>query len=286
MKNHLFQVKLFLVLITCIASFSANAICLGDQSNLKPFKVYVVPQLTATQIYTRWGPLLEILGNETGLCFELVVPTSIPQFEDDLLNGKPDFAYMNPYHVVMKWRGNKYIPLVASSDLLYGNLVVNVDEKIKSLKDIEGGQVAFPAPNAFAASLLIRATLAKEGIKVSPVYVKTHSNVYRSVVRSDVVAGGGIHSTLAAEPAELRSRLRVLLETKKYASHPFTAHSRVPENIRTKIQNAMIALDKSSDGSDLLKNAQLNKPMLVNYKSHYQPLETLNLEKFVVKSAE
>lgn len=274
------------ILWLILMSQSVMAACLGDQATARSYKVYIVPQLTATQIYTRWGPVLEQIGKETKQCFELVVPSSIPQFEADLASGKPDFAFMNPYHIAMKWRNNHYVPLVASSEPLFGVLVVKKDSKITSLKDLNGSKVAFPAPNAFAASLLIRSMLAGDGVAFEPEYVKTHSNVYRSVVRGDANAGGGIQSTLLAEPPELQSELRVLAETKRYTAHPFTANALVPEVIQKSIQSALIKMDQSSEGADLLQRIQLAKPMVVTYKANYQPLEALKLEKFVVKSAD
>jgi phosphonate transport system substrate-binding protein len=280
----LFKVTVYLIL--CWHSSISLANCLGDNSSTKALKVYIVPQLTATQIYTRWSPVLERIGKESNQCFELVVPVSIPQFEKDLSEGKPDFAYMNPYHAVMKWRGSKYIPLIASSEPIFGILTVSKDSKATQIADLRGRRIAFPAPNAFAASLLIRATLAKDGVSFEPVYVKTHSNVYRSVARGDVSAGGGIQTTLLAEPQELKSELRTLIETKRFTSHPFSANSRVTEEVRKKVQEAFLSLDQVPDGPELLKATQLAKPMVVSYKNNYEPLESLRLEKYVVHSAD
>lgn len=286
MKNKKKVFTLILGIGISAYGFVAHGACLGDRSSAQVLKVYIVPQFTATQIYTRWVPILEQVGKISNQCFELVVPTSIPQFEKDLLDGKPDFAYMNPYHAVMKWRSAHYIPLIASSDPIYGILAVAKTSQLANIKELAGGRIAFPAPNAFAASLLIRATLAKDGVPFEPVYVKTHSNVYRSVVRGDVSAGGGIQSTLMSEPSELKSELRTLMETKRYTSHPFSANSRVSDHVRKKVQTAFLEIDQAPEGADLLKNAQLTKPMIVSYKVNYEPLESLNLERYVVKSAD
>ena len=263
-----------------------HATCLGDKNSLYSYKVYIVPQLTATQIYTRWAPVLERIGKETKQCFDVVVPTSIPQFEKDLSEGKPDFAYMNPYHAVMKWKNNKYIPLIASSDPIFGILAVDKDGPLHHVKQLNGSRIAFPAPNAFAASLLIRSTLDRDGVQFEPVYVKTHSNVYRSIVRGNVAAGGGIQSTLMSEPPELKAELRILMETMRYTSHPFSANARIPERVRKDVQNAFLALGQSTEGADFLKGVQLAKPMPVSYQANYQPLESLRLEKYVVNSAD
>lgn len=276
----------FVIGITAyIISISGHAACLGATSSVAPLKVYIVPQLTATQTYSRWAPLLEQVGLRTKQCFELIVPTSIPKFESDLNDGLPDFAFMNPYHAVMKWRENKYIPLVASSEPIYGVLSVRRDSKAQKIRDLNGSKISFPAPNAFAASLLIRATLTLEGVTYTPIYLRTHSNVYRSVIRGDVAAGGGIQSTLTAEPAELKAELRVLMETKRYTAHPFSAHDRVPIKLQHQIQEAFLEIGHTKAGRQLLNDVQLTEPKAVTFAVNYQPLEALQLEKFVVRNA-
>jgi len=283
-NNIIFYKIIFPVLI--ISSGSVNASCLGDTA-VKPIKAYIVPQLTASQTYTQWSPVLDRVGKSAELCFDLIVPATIPQFETDLANGRPDFVFMNPYHVVMKWREHQYVPLVASSEPIFGVLTVKKDSKYIALKDLSYGKIAFPAPNSFAASLLIRSLLANNGIPFEPVYVKTHSNVYRSVVRGDVaIAGGGIESTLMAEPSELKDELRVLAETKRYTSHPFSANARIPKAIQDRVQTAFLNLAKTADGAELLSHIQMAKPMVVSYKANYQALEALRLNQFVVRSAE
>jgi phosphonate transport system substrate-binding protein len=280
---------LSLSIVISIGMFAPKAViaaCLGDKA-VKPIKAYIVPQLTATQTYTQWAPVLDRVGKSAELCFDLVVPATIPQFEADLANGKPDFVFMNPYHVVMKWREHEYVPLVASSEPIFGVLTVKKDSKHIILKDLSYGKIAFPAPNAFAASILIRSLLANNGIRFEPVYVKTHSNVYRSVVRGDIaVAGGGIESTLLAEPSELKDELRVLVETKRYTSHPFSANARIPKLTQERVQTAFLNLAKTPDGAELLSRIQLAKPMAVSYKANYQALEALKLDQYVVRSAD
>lgn len=263
----------------------AYGACLGDQNAKIPLKVYIVPQLTATQIYTGWAPLLAQVGVRTTQCFEINVPSTIPEFESDLNDGKPDFAYMNPYHAVMKWRDHQYIPLIASSIPIFGVLSIRRDSKVSHVHELSGGKLAFPAPNAFAASLLIRATLSLAGVTYEPVYLKTHSNVYRAVIRGDVEAGGGIQSTLMSEPGELRAELRALMETKRYTAHPFSANARVPIVIQKQIQDAFLAIGETPEGQKLLKGAQLADPVVVTLKNNYKPLEELQLEKFVVRNA-
>ena len=270
-----------------LISSAAQAACLGDQSTTKVYTFDVVPQLTAAKIYTTWSPLLQRVGQEAGLCFELRVSPTIPEFEQKLLKGEPEFVFLNPYHAVLAYQKKKYQPLLADSeDLLTGILVVRADSPIKSLDELKGKNVSFPAPNAFAASLLIRAELAKKKIDINPVFVKTHSNVYRSVIGKDALAGGGVNNTLDNEAPEVRQQLRVLFETPAYTPHPVATHPSVPAAVRERFLKAMLKLTQDDDGRKLLDGINLHKPQAVTYAKHYKPLESLQLDKFLVLSGQ
>jgi len=270
-----------------LISSAAQAACLGDQSTTKVYTFDVVPQLTAAKIYTTWSPLLQRVGQEAGLCFELRVSPTIPEFEQKLLKGEPEFVFLNPYHAVLAYQKKKYQPLLADSeDLLTGILVVRADSPIKSLDELKGKNVSFPAPNAFAASLLIRAELAKKKIDINPVFVKTHSNVYRSVIGKDALAGGGVNNTLDNEAPEVRQQLRVLFETPAYTPHPVATHPSVPAAVRERFLKAMLKLTQDDDGRKLLDSINLHKPQAVTYAKHYKPLEALQLDKFLVLSGQ
>jgi phosphonate transport system substrate-binding protein len=266
---------------------SVHAACLGEQNSTTVYSFDVVPQLTAAKIYTTWSPLLKRVGEETGLCFELRVWPTIPEFEQRLLKGDPAFVFLNPYHAVLAYQKKKYQPLLADSeDLLTGILVVRADSPIQSLEELKGQTVSMPAPNAFAASLLIRAELAKRKIDIRPVFVKTHSNVYRSVITKDAVAGGGVNNTLDNEAPEVRQQLRVLFETPAYTPHPIVTHPSVSAAVRDRFLQAMLKLTQDEAGRKLLADINLRQPQPVTYAKHYKPLEALHLEKFLVLSGQ
>ena len=262
---------------TCLSA------CLGSQLSTKVYTFDVVPQLPAAKIYTSWSPLLQRVGQDAGLCFELRVSASIPEFEQRFLKGESDFTFLNPYHAVLAYQKKKYQPLLADSqDLLTGILVVRSDNPIKNLSDLKGKNVTFPAPNSFAASLLIRAELAKQKIDITPLFVKTHSNVYRSVINKDALAGGGVNNTLDNEAPEVRQQLRVLYETPAYTPHPIATHPSVTSEVRDRFLKAIVKLSQDEEGQKLLDGINLHKPQAVNYAKHYKVLESLQLEKFLV----
>ncbi len=263
----------------------ARADCVGNKDAPQAYRVDVVPQIAPATLFARWAPLLDNIGKIAGLCLELRIAATIPAFEQALMAGEPDLAFVNPYHLVMARRSHAYAPLIRDGKVkLSGVLVVRADSRVGSLQQLEGSKVAFPAPNAFAASLLIRADLAAKGIRIRPVYVKTHANVLRAVALGDMPAGGAVNNTLEREPESLRSHLRVAYETPSHAPHPFVAHPRIPAAQRDKLVRAFMQLAATPAGQKLLDDIQMPKPVTADYARDYAPLERLQLDKFVVPS--
>lgn len=245
------------------------------------YVVAVVPQFPAVDIFRAWSPILTRLGQQVGARFELRVARDIPTFEAEVMEGKPDFAYMNPFHQVRAKRAQDYIPLVRDSKLLTGILVVRKDDPIRSPRQLAGQSLAFPAPNAFGASLLIRAHLAEiERIDINPVYTRTHTNAYRHTLSGKTQATGGLRATLEREPPEVQAGFRMLLETPGSAPHPLSAHPRVPAQVRQAVQAALLKLAREPALAAAFQEVPMAQPVRADYRRDYFPLERLKLDRY------
>lgn len=250
-----------------------------------PLTVAVVPQFPAAVLHRDWTPLLETLGKRVGVAFQLQLQPTIPRFETDVLSGAADLAYLNPYHQVMAHREQGFLPLVRSRVPLSGVLVVRRDDPINALRALDGKTLAFPAPNAFGASLWMRALLTeREKLQFTPSYVQTHGNVYRQVLAGQVAAGGGVNHTLTQERDEVRQGLRVLFETPGVAPHPLSAHPRVDAGLRKAITDALVDLAGRPDGEALLRAVEIEGLVRADHGRDYAPLEAFRLERYVVRA--
>lgn len=267
-----------------LAALLLLALAVGAAQERPRYTLSVVPQFPRLVLYDDWQPLLTYLSETVGVDFELHIADTIPAFETEFLAGRPDFAFLNPYHEVMAMRAQGYLPLVSDgSRQLKGILVVRADSPVASVRELDGQAIAFPAPNAFGASLYMRALLAEqEGIAIEPVYVETHANAYRHTLLRRTAAGGGVMNTLVKEDDAFRAQLRVLYETPGVTPHPLAAHPRVPEAVREAVIEALLALAGSPEGRERLRRVQLTEPIRVDYDRDYRGLEELNLEAYVV----
>lgn len=251
----------------------------------KVYTLSVVPQVSAVQMYGAWNPFIKKLSQEAGVEIQLRAYSTIPEFEVDLLKGAPDIVYMNPYHQVMAHDAQGYVPLVRDKKDLVGILVARKDSGLASVKDLDGKEIAFPAPNAFAASLYMRALLKeKEKISIKPLYVNNHSNVYLGVLSKQTAAGGGVRKTFGEMQDGLKDQLAVVYETPGSPSHPLSIHPRVPAEVREKILKTLLWLAGDKANEELFKEIQMPAPVQASYEKDYLPLKKLGLEKYVVLS--
>ena len=109
----------------------------------------------------------------------------------------------------------------------------------------------------------------------------THDSVYLNVLLDEVVAGGGVQKTLEQQPSNYKYALKVIHKTKKIASHPITAHSRVPAEVVKKVQLALLKLGESERGKKLLIRIPISE-IGISSISDYQPLKEMNLSQFYV----
>lgn len=148
----------------------------------------VVPQQSATKTAKIWAPVLKQLGQKTGYRFKLKTAKNIPVFEQRLLNAESDFSYMNPYHYTVFHEKSGYNAIAKAKDKrIRGIVVVRKDSKIKSIEELNGKNLAFPSPAAFAASILPRGYFNQQGIKITPKYVSSHDSVYSNVAKGFMV---------------------------------------------------------------------------------------------------
>ena len=254
-----------LVLILPLCYLPGPVLRNADAASASYYTFGVTPQFEQRKLYAIWKPIIDDLEKRTGLTFKLVTTLKIPDFEKEFLKGGFDFAYPNPYYLLKTIGTEGYIPLVSNKKPLRGILVVHKDSPIMNVLQLNGKTIAFPAPNALAASLLMRADLERlHHVTVRPLYVKTHSSVYLHVAKGLTDAGGGVEKTLQEQDQAVRDSLRIIYKTRDMQSHPVVAHPRVPKEVREKVRRAFLAMDRTPEGRELLSKVPVQELISVS----------------------
>ena len=223
------------------------------QPQPKSLSFGVVPQQAASRLAEDWGPLLAEVSRRSGVSLVFRTAPNVPAFEERLATGDYDLAYMNPYHYVVFHKASGYTAFAKEQERrLKGILVVRKDSAVLKPADLAGKTVVFPAPAAFAASILPQAEFGRLKIPIETRFVASHDSVYRAVASGLHEAGGGIQRTFEAMPTDVREQLRVLSETPGYTPHALAAHPRVPAAIVERLRMAMASLADDEIGRALL----------------------------------
>lgn len=207
----------------------------------------VVPQQSPMKLMQDWKPIIDYLEKATGDKITLKVERSIPEFEKVLYSGGYDIAYMNPYHYVVAHKKQGYLANVRDEKNLVGILVVRKESGLRDISMLKGKQFLFPAPDAFAATLLTKYELLKKyNIDVDHNeqfrYVNSHDSVYKGVARGIGDVGGGIQRTLEnLNDPEAKETLTILYKTKAYPSHPFAIKPSISDRTKSKLSKALLA---------------------------------------------
>lgn len=219
----------------------------------KSYTFGVVPQVSATRLAETWIPLLQELSKESGVDFRFKTAVDIATFDQRVTDQAYDFVYMNPYQYALASDRGQYQAFAhRKENTLQGILVVHKESPVIGLADLNYLHIAFPSPNAFAASMLARALLKKEGIRFTPHYVGSHESVYQVVADGLYPAGGGILRTFNTSDELVRDELRILWKTPLYTPHAFAHNHRVPGEIAGVVTKALLAIDSESH-ADILE---------------------------------
>jgi len=267
--------------LTLLLFFAAVLLAVLPPRHARAYDFGVVPQFEPRRLQAIWEPILNEVEQRSGVPLKLRMAPSIPAFEKAFAAGEYDFAYMNPYHLIIANRLQGYVPLVRDTGAwLYGVIVVRRDSPIQSVEELDGQVVAFPAPNALGAALILRAEFATTyGIKVRPQYVKSHTSVYLNVALGQAAAGGGVQKTLAQQPPDLRDMLRILHATTQMAPHPVAAHPRVDPWDVAAVKKTFLELEKDPQGRELLLHVPIQS-IGEAAMADYAPLLAMGLDAF------
>jgi phosphonate transport system substrate-binding protein len=222
-----------------------------------------VPQENPSKMYAHWEPFIKELSKLSGYTIELKIEKSIPQFEAGLMSGEYDIAYCNPLHA-SEYAKKFYTPVAKDQIDLIGILVAKTDSNISNIKDVVGKKFLFPAPHAFAATVLTKfEVLQKTGYDIDKSgnfeYVNSHESVYKGIARGVGDVGGGIMRTLALSEESKNGSLKVIYKTKAVPSHPFIEANRLSEKEKNAINDALFKMQPQ-----ILQNLAISKLVPTN----------------------
>ena len=264
-------------IIAMLALLTAWPVMANKDDHNENITFGIVPQQAAAKLAGQWVPLMHYLEEQTGKRFVFRTAPDIPTFEQRLLDGEYDFAYMNPYHYVVLHEKAGYQAIARARDKkLVGILVARKDSQLKTLEEFNGETFAFPSPAAFAASIITRVELQNRGIAFTPKYVSSHDSVYRSVAAGLYPIGGGVKRTFNSVNEIIRNQLEIVWTSPGSTPHAIAHHPRIEKVLVESVGNALEALELAPNGRTILNNLKI-KGFMSSVDSDWNDVRDLNI---------
>jgi phosphonate transport system substrate-binding protein len=263
MRRGLLTISLVLVAMWLAAPVAV----LAHPHGAEPILFGIAPQQEPEKVREMWKPFFRYLEQEVGYRFAFETAPSIEEFQQRVLEGRYDIWWGNPLTYVQASKRLGYVAIARDTTRIAGLLVTLKEGEVKSPKELAGKKIAYSAPDAIGGTLLVQNYLARVGVapdQVETMYTGSHEAAYRAVLDGKASAAGGVpRSFNALEPAQ-REKLVVLAKTEEVAPQPFAVHPRLFRTYVTKIQRALLKLNWTPEGKDILASIQYKEIVVSN----------------------
>jgi phosphonate transport system substrate-binding protein len=225
------------------------------------YSLGIVPLHNSVRLSEVFQPLVELINREAeGFSVRLESSRDFGRHEEKMRSGILDLAIVNPYQAVTAEKlGYRIFGKLRDDNAFRGIIVVRRDANIRTVGDLRGKTVCFPAPTALAATLMTKEFLIHRGLNVEtaarPVYVGSHDSVLMNVYRGLAAAGGTWPATwdaLRRERPEIIEALEIRWRTPSLPNMAVIARRDLPAADLAAIAAALWRLGDDEEGREIL----------------------------------
>lgn len=273
MKISAYSLILTVIISTLTFTFSITACTKKAEKGTaeNPIQISLVPSKDTQTLLlgaNEWGQWLE---KETGLKFEVKIPTSYIAVVEAIGSHHVDIAYLNTttYFLAQEKYGAeaKYITLnVDGSSQYKGQFIARADSKIKTLADINGKKMAYVDPTSASGYIMPAYLLKTKNIKpAQEVFAGRHDAVVNMVYQKQVDAGATFYALpqngkfmdarqlVLNQFPDVEEKVKVIDYTVTLMNDAFVFRKELPEDIKEKLIKAIDKWAITPEGKATLK---------------------------------
>jgi phosphonate transport system substrate-binding protein len=262
-----------------------------------------VPSLDAQSVLSTAQPLADALNRETGLYFDVSVPTSYTAVIEAMGAGQIDLAWLATFAYVLaheKYGAEVILTTVRQGSKTYrSQIVTRADSGIRSLEDLRGKKFAFVDSASASGFLYPVALLAANNIDHKSSFAETvnaggHDKVVIAVYNRQVDAGATFGNSIeTGAPTDARTLVASTIPDVMDQVVPIAVTEPIPNDtvsvrrgidptITSRIRTALLNLSQTADGQKLLRDLYningLAEASDADYNSVREAARVLNLD--------
>lgn len=200
-----------------------------------------------------WNPILIHVSRKSGVPLELKLAKTVQDANALAEQGAYDFLYTNHFFTPERDRlGFRVIARPAGRGIR-GQIVVPQDSPIRTLQELNGKEVAFPTPDAFAAYWLPMDALLKAKLNVKPVFTSNQEASFAQLKVGTVVAAA-VNDTVIERYARREGfEYRLLWNSELYNDLCIMASPKVPKEKVAAVRDAFVNMMTDPEGRKVLE---------------------------------
>lgn len=251
------------------------------------FVVGIHPLHNPQRLMELYGPIVDYMNsNIPEAHFRLEASRNYEEYEKKLYAGYFAFAMPNPYQTVQSLKhGYRIFGKMGDDDVFRGIILVRRDSGIKSVTDLKGRAVSYPAATALAATMMPQYYLQTHGIDVNRDienrYVGSQESSIENVLRGHVAAGATWlvpWKLYAAEHPVEALQLEIKWQTEALLNNGWVVRNDISPQIADAFSRLLISLHESEQGRAMLARLPISRFEAAS-DATYQPVREF-LEKF------
>jgi phosphonate transport system substrate-binding protein len=242
--------------ITCaavtLAAITVNA-AQAQSTGEQPYAFNVLNQRSIALSSQYWNPILLYVSRKSGVPLELKLAKTTK--EGNLLaeQGAYHFLYTNHFFTPERDRLGFRVIARASGAGIRGQIVVPKDSAIKTMQELNGKDVAFASPDAFAAYWLPMDALLKNKINVKPIFT-ANQEAGLAQLKVGTVAAMGVNDSIIRRYASREGfEYRLLWDSELYNDLCIMASPKVPAQKVAAVRDAFVGMLNDPEGRKVLE---------------------------------
>jgi phosphonate transport system substrate-binding protein len=258
------------------------------------FRIGIFPRRSVEDSKKMFTPLILHLEQQLSKKIVLDVPPDMPAFWSRLEEGNYDLVHLNQYHYVRAHAKLGWQAILKNEELgedtIAAALWVLNDSNIKHVSDLREKLIVFGGgDHAMVASIMIRDILLQAGINDDDYIGMSTIHPMKSVIsvyykQADAAGVSASVDKLPAISNEIDTeKLRILAKSEPVAHLPWAIRGDIDEETRNRIVNALLSLNGSGSGVNVLKSAGLTGIRAANdsdYDKHREIIKRVLNEQY------
>jgi len=217
------------------------------------YSFHVLNQRSIALTAQYWNPILTHVSKKSGVPLELKLAKTAQ--EGNAIGEKHgyDFIYTNHFFTPERDRLGYRVIARPAGPGIRSQIVVPEDSPIQSLHDLNGKEVAFVTPDAFAGYWLPMDALLRNKVNVKVVF-SGNQEASSAQLRVNKVAAAGVNSSVMSRYGRREAfQYRALWTSEIYQDLCIMANPKVPANKVAAVRAALISMAKDPEGRQVLE---------------------------------